>query len=229
MMLAVLFSGDNEFLLIDEPTNHLDKEARELVKEYLAKKKGFILVSHDRDVLDACIDHILVFNRSSIEVQAGNFSSWWENKEKADINAKAENEKHLKEISKLKTAADRVSNWANQNESTKIGYDPVKEHDRFMDTRAFIGAKTKKMQKRVKSYEARIGREIEEKEGLLNDIEDVANLKLSPLVYHKERLLFARDYSFKYKSGTKNVFENLKFEINANERVVIDGENGCGK
>lgn len=229
IMLAVLFSGDNEFLLIDEPTNHLDKEARELVKEYLAKKKGFILVSHDRDVLDACIDHILVFNRSSIEVQAGNFSSWWENKEKADINAKAENEKHLKEISKLKTAADRVSNWANQNESTKIGYDPVKEHDRFMDTRAFIGAKTKKMQKRVKSYEARIGREIEEKEGLLNDIEDVANLKLSPLVYHKERLLFARDYSFKYKSGTKNVFEDLKFEINANERVIIDGENGCGK
>ena len=71
IMLAVLFSGDNEFLLIDEPTNHLDKEARELVKEYLAKKKGFILVSHDRDVLDACIDHILVFNRSSIEVQAG--------------------------------------------------------------------------------------------------------------------------------------------------------------
>jgi len=42
-------------------------------------------------------------------------------------------------------------------------------------------------------------------------------------------LLFARDYSFKYKCGTKNVFENLKFEINANERVVIDGENGCGK
>lgn len=42
-------------------------------------------------------------------------------------------------------------------------------------------------------------------------------------------MLFARDYSFKYKCGTKNVFENLKFEINANERVVIDGENGCGK
>ena len=35
IMLAVLFSGDNDFLLIDEPTNHLDKEAREVIKEYL--------------------------------------------------------------------------------------------------------------------------------------------------------------------------------------------------
>lgn len=57
IMLAILFSGGNDFLLIDEPTNHLDKEAREIVKSYLKKKKGFILVSHDRDVLDACIDH----------------------------------------------------------------------------------------------------------------------------------------------------------------------------
>lgn len=48
IMLAVLFSGENDFLLIDEPTNHLDKEAREIVKNYLKKKKGFILVSHDR-------------------------------------------------------------------------------------------------------------------------------------------------------------------------------------
>ena len=68
VMLAVLFSGENDFLLIDEPTNHLDHESREIVKEYLGQKKGFILVSHDRDLLDACIDHVLVLNRCSIEV-----------------------------------------------------------------------------------------------------------------------------------------------------------------
>lgn len=62
------------------------------MKNYLNRKKGFILVSHDRDLLDACIDHVLVLNRATIEVQAGNFSSWWENKEKADKNARAENE-----------------------------------------------------------------------------------------------------------------------------------------
>ena len=56
IFLALLFSGENDFVLIDEPTNHLDQEAREVVKRYLQSKKGFILVSHDRDVLDACVD-----------------------------------------------------------------------------------------------------------------------------------------------------------------------------
>ena len=37
LLLAVLFSGENNFLLIDEPTNHLDSRARETVKEYLKK------------------------------------------------------------------------------------------------------------------------------------------------------------------------------------------------
>ena len=135
VMLAVLFSGENDFLLIDEPTNHLDKDAREIIKKYLSSKKGFILVSHDRDFLDACIDHVLVLKRVGIEVQTGNFSSWWEYKERADMNAKAENEKHLKEIHKLRKSADRSKRWAEKNEGTKIGFDPVKEHDRFLGTR----------------------------------------------------------------------------------------------
>lgn len=229
VMLAILFSGENEFLLIDEPTNHLDQEAREVVKEYLGKKKGFILVSHDRDLLDACTNHVLVLNRASIEVQAGNFSSWWENKEKADINAKSENAKHLKEINKLKMSADQANRWAVKNESTKIGYDPIKEHDRSLTTRAFIGAKTKKMQKRVKSYENRIAREIEEREGLLNDIEKVVDLKLLPLRFHKSRFIYGRDYSMQYRNSDKKVFDAISFEINEGDRVAIDGENGCGK
>lgn len=145
VMLAVLFSGEHDFLLIDEPTNHLDKDARESIKKYLMGKKGFILVSHDRDLLDACIDHVLVLNRVGIEVQAGNFSQWWMNKERADINAKAENEKHLKEIQKLKESADRSRRWAEKNEGSKIGFNPTKEPDRCISTRAYIGAKTKKM------------------------------------------------------------------------------------
>ncbi len=60
VMLSVLFAGENEFLLIDEPTNHLYSEARNIVKSYLRSKKGFVLVSHDRDLLDDVCDHVLV-------------------------------------------------------------------------------------------------------------------------------------------------------------------------
>lgn len=229
VMLAVLFSGDNDFLLIDEPTNHLDMEARDKVKEYLVGKKGFILVSHDRDLLDYVCDHVLVLNRSTIEVQAGNFSSWWDNKEKKDSFARAENEKHLKEIGKLKATADRSSRWAEKSESTKIGFDPIKENDRSISTRSYIGAKTKKMQSRVKNFEKRMDREIEEKEGLLSDLEQEIDLKVMPLKHYKERLIECRELSLKYIDGTENVIDNLTFEVKQGERVFLSGANGCGK
>ena len=227
VMLAVLFSGENDFLLIDEPTNHLDSNGREIIKNYLASKKGFILVSHDRDLLDACTDHVLVLNRSSIEVQTGNFTSWWQNKEKADAYAISENEKHKREIGKLKASADRTARWAEKSENSKIGFDPIKENDRCISTRSYIGAKTKKMQSRVKNTQERIQREIAEKEGLLNDIESVTDLKLMPLTHHKDTLIECRDLSLSY--GDKMVFQHLNLKLCNGDRLFLKGHNGCGK
>ncbi len=229
VMLAVLFAGDNDFLLIDEPTNHLDHEARQIVKRYLADKKGFILVSHDRDLLDACIDHVLVLNRKSIEIQSGNFSSWWENKKRKDNFSQMENEKHLRQIGQLKRAAEQSARWAQQNENTKIGYDPKKEPDRDISTRTYIGAKTKKMQSRVKSYEKRMQREIEEKEGLLVDIENSVDLKLYPTKYHKDVLVSAKDYTFTYTDAKEAVIDHLDFELCQGESPSNGKEEGLLK
>lgn len=252
VMLAILFCGENDFLLIDEPTNHLDQDSRDIVKEYLRQKKGFILVSHDRDLLDACIDHVLVLNRCTIEVQSGNFSSWWENKNRMDAFHEAENEKHRKEIRRLNKAAERTREWADKNEQTKIGFDPVKEHDRSIGARAYIGAKTKKMQSRRTQMEKRIADEIERKEGLLQDIERPVDLKIMPMRHHKEVLISARDYGIAYRTQDRDgisedngayeaglriaeaadshiIFSNFNFELRQGERVFLHGENGCGK
>ncbi len=229
IMLAVLFSGENDFLLIDEPTNHLDQASRETVKQYLASKKGFLLVSHDRDLLDACIDHVLVLNRQSIEVQNGNFSTWWENKKRRDQFEQAENEKHLKEIGRLKQAAAQVNQWAVKNENSKIGFDPIAEHDRGVGTRPYIGAKTKKMQSRVKQMQNRISREIEEKEGLLSDLERPVDLKLMPLEHYKQTLVNIRDYTLQYRDAERPLFTDLTFSVEKGERIALHGKNGCGK
>ena len=255
-MLALLFSQENFFLLVDEPTNHLDSGARKVVRDYLRTKKGFILVSHDRELLDACIDHVLVLNRETIQVEKGNFSTWWENKERQDSFHRSENEKHLREIGKLKEAADRAAGWAEKNERTKIGYDPIKNHDRCINARAYIGAKTKKMQSRVKNTRRRIDDEIAEKEGLLKDIESPVELKLMPLTFHKEVYVLARELCIGYpaqemsarsaedagpgglfsreESGLRNggchtALRNLDFILRRGERILLKGENGCGK
>lgn len=229
ILLSVLFSGENGFLLIDEPTNHLDQKSRDNVKQYLSGKKGFILVSHDRELLDACIDHVLALNRKTIEVQKGSFSVWWENKQRKDNFAKAENEKHMKEIGALKHAAARASMWADKNERAKIGFDPKKEPDRCAGTRAYIGAKTKKLQSRAKQMQNRINREIEAKEGLLADLEQTADLKMMPLAHHKNTLVTVREYSLQYADAPSPLFTDLTFNINKGDRIALHGGNGCGK
>jgi len=69
ILLVSLFLKGNNFLLIDEPTNHLDSETRENLVKYLNKKKGFILVSHDRNFLDKVVDHIISINNTNIDIR----------------------------------------------------------------------------------------------------------------------------------------------------------------
>lgn len=60
----------------------------------------------------------------------------------AELDAALGYEKNQK--GDLRESADRSKRWAEKNEGTKIGFDPVKEHDRFLGTRSYIGAKTKR-------------------------------------------------------------------------------------
>ena len=121
VLLAALFLNENRFLLIDEPTNHLDQHGRGIVSRYLNGKKGFILVSHDRAFLDGCVDHVLSINRANIEIQRGNFSSWWANKEMRDHFELAENAKLKKDIKRMEAAARQSTQWADKAESSKMG------------------------------------------------------------------------------------------------------------
>ena len=74
-LLAALFTNDTTFQLIDEPTNHLDLPGRQTVADYLRKKTGFIVVSHDRDFVNQIIDHVLSIDRAKIQLFHGNYDT----------------------------------------------------------------------------------------------------------------------------------------------------------
>ena len=223
VLLAALFLRGNGYLLIDEPTNHLDAPARKAVSDYLKSKKGFILVSHDRAFLDNCVNHILSINKTDIEVQRGNFSSWRENRERQDNFEMAENEKLKKDITRLKSAAKRASEWSDNVEKTK--YDT--KNSGLRPDRGYIGHKSAKMMKRSKSLEHRQQSLIEEKSSLLKNIEEADSLKIHPLEYHASRLVTFDGVSISY--GNKRVVGNVSFDIERGDRIALCGKNGSGK
>lgn len=217
VLLAALFCNEGHFLLIDEPTNHLDLSARRAVSAYLKKKKGFILVSHDRRFLDGCVDHILSLNRATIEVQSGNFSSWMENFERRQDYETAQNERLQKDIDRLRDSASRSAVWSDRVEASKTG----------APDKGYVGHKAAKMMKRAKAVEARGQRAIEQKSRLLKDVETAEELKLSPLVSPTETLLSCSGVSICY--GTNIVCGPVSFTVKRGDRLAIDGGNGSGK
>ena len=226
VLLAALFLKENNFLLIDEPTNHLDLPGRKTVGDYLKRKSGFILVSHDRYFLDKCIDHILSINKSNIEIERGNFSSWLINKQRQDQFELAENEKLKKEIKRLEKTAREKAAWADKAESRKIGFDPSKV-EKSLDRRAIEGAKSKKAMKRSKVIQQRQETAITEKSKLLKNLEISAQLKISQLSYHTSVLAALENVSIHY--GDHVVCEKVSFTIEKGDRISLSGKNGSGK
>lgn len=223
VMLAALFLNEGRFLLIDEPTNHLDVRAREIVAAYLNRKKGFILVSHDRLFLDGCIDHILAINRSGIEVQSGNFSIWFENFQRRQQFETGKNEKLKKEIVQMKKSARQTKNWSDAVEMTKRG---AKTGGVKAD-KGYIGHKAAKMMQRSKNIETRRQKAIEEKSGLLKDLETVEDMKIFPLSYHTDRLVSLSHVSPVF--GGRPVCSPVSFDIKQGDRIALCGKNGAGK
>jgi ATP-binding cassette, subfamily F, member 3 len=114
-VLAGLLSSAKNVLVLDEPTNHLDIQASERLEDALAKpdedNDGFegtvIIISHDRALIDATCDHLLVLDgKGGAQTHLGGFTDWYE-KQKSMARDKAQADAKIKDRAK-KVDANRV-------------------------------------------------------------------------------------------------------------------------
>jgi len=222
-LLAALFLKENAFLLIDEPTNHLDFAAREKLAAYLKRKKGFILISHDRYILDECAEYILAINKCNIEVVKGNFSTWQAEKALRDAFEIKENERLKTEIKRLSKAAGQSSNWSDSAEQAKFST----RNSGLKPDRGYIGHKSAKMMKRAKNISKRQNHAVKEKSKLLKNIENNEALKLLPLRFNSGPLVQLHNVSVFYDD--KEACSNISFTIESEDRIALKGKNGSGK
>ena len=75
-LAAVLFT-EPDLLLLDEPTNYLDLEGTLWLYDYLDRYPHTVLViSHDRELLDSCVDHIMHLDQGKLTLYRGGYSSF---------------------------------------------------------------------------------------------------------------------------------------------------------
>ncbi len=112
---AALFQQP-DLLLLDEPTNHLDLEAIMWLENYLANYPNtLMMISHDRDLLNKCTDHIAHIEHKGMTLYTGNYDDFErERAQKRGLQQKmyekqqAERDKMLKFIERFRANANKA-------------------------------------------------------------------------------------------------------------------------
>ena len=97
-----------DLLLLDEPTNHLDLDAVAWLERWLTGYEGtLLLVSHDREFLDACITHVLHIDGRRLVTYTGNYSEFEQQRAARLAVQQAAFEKQQREIAHVERFIER--------------------------------------------------------------------------------------------------------------------------
>lgn len=106
--LAQALMCRSDLLLLDEPTNHLDMDAVIWLEQWLKNYSGILmLVSHDREFLDAVVTHIAHIEHQSITAYTGNYSAFEKQRAEKLAQQQSAHEKQQREIKHLHKYIDR--------------------------------------------------------------------------------------------------------------------------
>lgn len=127
LQVAVALWGRPDVLVADEPTNHLDADARAELGAALARFRGIgILVSHDRDLVDALASRCASFEPGGIVVRPGGYSAAHDQAELERATVAAERTAAKKELARLAAEKDARAHEAARADArrSKRGLDP---------------------------------------------------------------------------------------------------------
>ena len=106
--LAALLFSEPDLLLLDEPSNHLDLEAAVWLESFLKSyRASLIVVSHERDLLNNVVDHILHLERGEMTLYPGNYDSFERQRRERQAQIEAMRTQQEAKAKKLQAYVDR--------------------------------------------------------------------------------------------------------------------------
>jgi len=122
--LAALLFSQPEVLLLDEPSNHLDLEATLWLENFLTSYQATILViSHERDLLNNVVDHILHLQHGTTTLYPGGYDAFEKQRAERQAQLASSREKQIAQREKLESF---VSRWGAKAHSAKQAQSRVK-------------------------------------------------------------------------------------------------------
>ncbi|SNR69869.1 ATP-binding cassette, subfamily F, member 3 [Methylobacillus rhizosphaerae] len=106
--LAQALMCRSDLLLLDEPTNHLDLDAVIWLENWLKDYRGtLLLISHDRDFLDAIVNHIAHIEQQRLTLYKGGYSDFERQRAERLAQQQANYERQQREVAHLQKYIDR--------------------------------------------------------------------------------------------------------------------------
>jgi len=193
-------------IILDEPTNHLDIKGLEWLEEFIKNFRGIVLaVSHDRRFLDNSVNKIFEIdseNKKFNEYQGG-YSLYVQEREKSL-------ERQGDDYNRQQKEKKRLEQWLIlKKQEAHVHPDPAKG-------------------KQIRAMERRLEREIYSQEIVKpKSFGKIKGMNLSGETTASKLMVRCLDLAKKF--GEKWVLWKINFEVRGEERVLLAGDNGCGK
>jgi len=219
--IANALSNENVLLFADEPTSNLDFRGIELLKQKLSAEDTFLLISHDRSLLDSLCNKILEIKEGKIKIYNGNYSFYKEQIQMESQRAELEYEKYIANRSNLEEAIldRRAKSKSIRKTPKRMGNSEARLHKRSSTEIQ------QKLNNAVNSMKTRLEKlEVKEKPRGTSKIKldfSLTNPPENKIVISGEKL------NFSY--GNNLIFEDASFKVYNGYKTAVWGENGAGK
>lgn len=202
--LARLLIREPDVMLLDEPTNHLDHKAIEWLEKFLQSTKSTVLfISHDRLFIDRVANKTAELSHGNLQVYPGNYSNF--------LRLKKESTKSLdRQIKKIETDLDKQEEIT----QTMLSHRKINSYH----------SSQKKVHKLHDHLQALKQDQQQQATKLKFDITKGIDLGNPDKI-----ILSTQDLSVQFPDQKEALFSSFTWSLTGREKVIIVGQNGCGK
>ncbi|KAL4994562.1 P-loop containing nucleoside triphosphate hydrolase protein [Aspergillus recurvatus] len=233
-MLASVLIQNPDIMILDEPTNFLDLLGVIWLQEYLKQLRDssqttIVLVSHDRDFVNAVCEEVIILRDQKLTYFRGNLSAYEQDFEEQKLywgRMKEAQERQIAHMEATVREGIKVGKKTNDDNMLRMAKSRQKKLENRMGVQVNVRGGRFKLNRDLAGWHSSAREEIEvpqDEKGVSIALPDPPELRFPGPLISLEGI------TFKYKTSISPVLKGIDLVMHLGDRVGIMGLNGCGK